>query len=888
MQLRKTFWLKFLCAGTLIFLAIEATVGLAEESKSSQTGIELEAGDRIVVLGGTLAERMQHDAWLETLIQSRSLGKKISVRNLGFSADSLNERLRVVGYGSQNDWLKETKPDWIFAFFGFNESFAGEAKVAQFKQSLREFVNNLKENTYNDKNSPQIVLFSPIAHEDLQLPNLPDGTENNRRLKIYSKAIEDVATETDVHFVDLFTPTLAAYDDDSTPWTINGIHLTEYGNQKLGQIIVDALLPVNSKDNRPSDLEALRAVIQDKNFYWFHRYQPTDGYNVHGNRADLKYIDDISNREVMKRELDILDQMTTNRDTVIWATAEGKTILIDDSNLPLHYDVKTNAPGAGPDGEHLFLSGEEAIEKMILADGTAINLFASEEQFPDLINPVQMAFDTKGRLFVATWPSYPHWKPGDVMDDKLLILEDTDGDGKADECKTFASGLHNPTGFEFWGGGVFVATAPDLLFLKDTDGDDVADVRMRVLHGLSSGDTHHAANSFVFGPDGNIYFGEGIFHRSQIETPYGAVRNRDGCIWKFDPRTWEVERFIPYDFANPHGHIFDSWGQNFVFDGTTAHPYHAAIISGHIDYPNKRRNQPASPLVYQRKTRPCPGVEIIASDHFPKEYQGNLLVGNVIGFQGILRYRLDEKESSFSGVEEPFLVRSSDRNFRPTDIEVGPEGAVYFSDWQNPIIGHMQHHIRDPSRDNQHGRVYRISYPSRPYVEKAVIDGEPITMILDLLKSPENRVRYRARIELSERESNDVISALQEWLPKLDQSDPDYQHHLLEGLWVFQQHHHCNPDLLRELLQSPDFRVRSAAVRVLVAWRKTLTDPLTLLKNAIEDPHPRVRLEAVRACSFFEGPEPLEIALRVLDQPMDRYLQYTLTETTRQLQQKNP
>ena len=153
MQLRKTFWLKFLCAGTLIFLAIEATVGLAEESKSSQTGIELEAGDRIVVLGGTLAERMQHDAWLETLIQSRSLGKKISVRNLGFSADSLNERLRVVGYGSQNDWLKETKPDWIFAFFGFNESFAGEAKVAQFKQSLREFVNNLKENTYNDKNT---------------------------------------------------------------------------------------------------------------------------------------------------------------------------------------------------------------------------------------------------------------------------------------------------------------------------------------------------------------------------------------------------------------------------------------------------------------------------------------------------------------------------------------------------------------------------------------------------------------------------------------------------------------------------------------------------------------------------------------------------------------
>ena len=264
------------------------------------------------------------------------------------------------------------------------------------------------------------------------------------------------------------------------------------------------------------------------------------------------------------------------------------------------------------------------------------------------------------------------------------------------------------------------------------------------------------------------------------------------------------------------------------------------------------------------------------------------MVGNVIGFQGILRYRLDEKDSSFAGVEKPFLVKSSDRNFRPTDIEVGPEGAVYFSDWQNPIIGHMQHHIRDPSRDNQHGRVYRISYPSRPYASEVAIDGEPIAALLDLLKSSEKRTRYRSRIELSERDSDDVVSRLQTWIANLDQSDPEYQRHLLEGLWVYQQHHHPNAELLEALLQSPDFRVRSAAVRVLTAWRQEITDPLALLEKSIQDPHPRVRLEAVRACSFFKGPEPLEIALRALDQPMDRYLQYTLTETVRQLQQKNP
>ena len=872
----------------LAALLFAHAVSGGESSQPLETQVSFKKGDRVVILGGTLAERMQHDGWLETLIQSRLPETQLTFRNLGFSADSLNHQLRVAGFGSQETWLEKTNPDWIFAFFGFNESFEGQTGIKKFKEDLREFIDEQKTKKYNGEAPPQLILFSPIAYENLNNPHLPDGRQINRRLKSYTTAMAQVAKDTDIHFVNLFQPTLSGYQEDKTPWTINGIHLTDEGNRKLAEIIVRQLVPSNTLTTADLDIQALRALIQDKNYHWFHRYQTTDGYNVHGHRADLKYIDDLSNREVMRRELDILDGMASNRDLVIWAATQGKQATVDDSNLPAQYNVKTNAPGKGVDGKHLFVGGEEAIEKMTLADGTAVNLFASEEQFPDLINPVQIGFDTQNRLFVATWPGYPHWKPGEAMDDKLLILEDIDGDGKADNCKTFADGLHNPTGFDFWDGGVLVATAPDLLFLKDTDGDDVADVRIRVLHGLSSGDTHHAANSFVFGPDGNIYFGEGIFHRTQIETPYGPVRNRDGCIWKFNPRTWKVERFIPYDFANPHGHVFDRWGQNFVYDGTSAYPYHAAIISGHIDYPAKRRNQPPSPLLYQRRTRPCPGVEILSSGHFPEEYQNHLLVGNVIGFQGILRYRLDDKASSFAGVEEPYLIRSTDRNFRPTDIEIGPEGAIYFSDWQNPIIGHMQHHIRDPSRDNKHGRVYRISYPSRPYLKRQQIAGQPIDALLELLKSPQQRERYRTRIELSDRDSTKVIEALKKWISSLDSSDPQHQHHLLEGLWLYQQHHHLNQQLLTQLLRSTDYRVRAAAVRVLSAWGNELSDPLVLLEEAIADVHPRVRLETVRACSFFQEQKALEIALRALDQPMDRYLQYTLTETVRQLQQKTP
>src|SRR5262249_9115282 len=155
-------------------------------------------------------------------------------------------------------------------------------------------------------------------------------------------------------------------------------------------------------------------------------------------------------------------------------------------NTPPFVEVITNKPGPLPGGKHVFLSGEDSLSQMTVGKGLKVGLFASEEMFPELVNPVQMSFDTKGRLWVAAWQTYPHWKPKEEMNDKLLILEDTDGDGRADKCTTFAEGLHNPTGFEFYGDGVLVAMVPDLLFIKDTDGDDHADVRTRVLDGLDS------------------------------------------------------------------------------------------------------------------------------------------------------------------------------------------------------------------------------------------------------------------------------------------------------------------------------------------------------------------------------------------------------------------
>src|SRR5262249_16142334 len=525
-----------------------------------------------------------------------------------------------------------------------------------------------------------------------------------------------------------------------------------------------------------------------------------------------------------------LDVMTANRDSIVWKyakqvkTGNQARFTPDDSNTPEFIPVKTNIPGPLKDGKHVFLEPEKAIDKMTIGKNLRVNLFASEKKFPELVNPVQTSWDTKGRLWVAVWPTYPHWKPKEPMNDKILILEDTDGDGVADKCTVFADGLHCPTGFEFYNGGVLVAQAPDLWFLKASDGGDKADIRQRILGGLDSADTHHTSNSFVLDPGGAMYFQEGTFHHSQVESAYGPpVRLANAGVFRYEPRSQKFDVYVTYGFANPHGHVFDRWGQDIVVDGTGAQPYHAALFSGHLPFPLKHNGPPT---VWKPPSRPCPGMEVLSSRHFPPEMQGEVLVANVIGRQGIFRMKLSDDGASFVGKQQDDVLMSSDRNFRPSDIKVGPDGAIYFLDWHNPIIGHMQHNLRDPNRDREHGRIYRVTYQGRDLLKPVKIAGEPVNTLLDLLKSPEDRVRYWTRIELGGRPSKEVAAAAQKWLATLDPSDPNYEHHKLEALWLHQNHNIVNEDLLRQMLRSSDFHARAAATRVLCYWRDRVQAPL--------------------------------------------------------------
>ncbi len=792
---------------------------------ASMTSVEaqlpLMKSDKICLIGNGLADRMQHDGWVETVIQSELPEHELSFRNLSLSGDTVTSRLRSAGFMSREKYLAHCEADVLFFFFGYNESFAGEEGVASFKKDLGGMIEKLRKSKFNHESAPRFVLFSPIAHEDLKDANLPDGSFNNGNLALYTKAIAEVAEAKGVAFVDLFSSTRELYASAQGPLTLNGIHLLPEGNKQLAGIIAKVLTGKTVSLNKP--LEAIRQAVLDKNWHWHNRYRATDGNDVWGSRAKLAFVDGQTNAEVLQHELVMLDVMTANRDSAIWAAANGRNFTVDDSNVPVAVPVVSNVGGgskssnAKKEGSDKYLEGEEAIEKMEIPEGYEVNLFADESTSPGLINPVQMQVDTKGRLWAACWSTYPKWEPLQEMTDSILILPDDDDDGKADRVIEFAK-VHNPLGFEFWNGGVIVTSQPDVLFLKDTDGDDVADVRVVLLQGIGSADTHHSANNLVYGPDGAIYWQSGVFLKNSVEHPWGAaLKTNATAMYRFDPRSYTISVHVG-NGPNPHGISFDRWGYQFISDGTGGKTFQVRPEGEGFEKFQFLKTQ----------VRPVTANAIISSANFPKEIQQDFILMNVIGYLGVKRY--DVHRDGFQGGETNYqqgelwgaptdnFLKSSDKNFRPSDAVFGADGALYISDWHNVIIGHMQHNIRDPKRDKKKGRIYRMVYKGNPLQEKVAIDGLPIPALLKNLEHPIDDVRQRTRVELSERATEKVVSAVSEWIKGFDSKSEEHAHHLLEALWVCQQHNVRNTELLKTVLESPNPHARIAAATVQHLW----------------------------------------------------------------------
>ena len=875
------------------------TLGLHAQS------IELKKGDNIAIVGSGLADRQQHHAWLESLIHKAYPNLELTVRNLGFAADEVNVHPRSADVPPIEFFLNMKKGDStkagddkiiykagtdfhasvILAYWGFNESFKGEKGLPEFKQQLDVYLKKLGKADYG-AGKPRVVLFSPIAQENLKSADYSDGAANNTNLALYTAAMAEVAKANSVPFVDLYAASKELYAKAIKPLTINGIHLTDEGDKALAPIQFKALLGKDAPPVNDATVGKIHTAVLEKNVQWHHRYRTVDQFNIFGQRSRIKYADTkdpnngVDNAAILGEELAQRDVKVANRDRAVWATAQGKAATVVDTNLPPVRVVGANRPESIP-----YLDGEGALQFLTVPEGAKIEFIASEKEFPELVNPVQMNFDAKGRLWVSVWPTYPETTPTTTNFDKLIVFDIDEKTGKFKKCTTFLDGLNCPTGFQLYKDGVLVMQSPDMWYARDTNGDGRADWKERIVHGLDAADSHHETNSICYEPGGAVYFSDGVFHRSNVETATGPVRNTDGAIYRFEPRTSRFERYVPYNFANPHGRVFDYWGNDIITDATGNESFFGPAFSGHLD----SGAHPQMKQFWSRPSRPSPGTSILSSRHFPDDWQGDFLNCNVIGFQGIYRAKITEEGAGLKGqtLDVPLLKTdvSKNSNFRPSGVAVAPDGSLYVMDWSQMLIGHLQHHLRDPNRDHQHGRIYRITFPGRPLLTPKKIAGESVENLLELLKEPEDNVRLRAKIELDTHDSKQVIAAVQKWEKALDKKNKDYEHNRLEALWVHQWHNVVNLALLRDVLTSPEPRARAQAVRVLCYWRDRVPTALSLLSVAAKDASLRVKLEAVRAASFFNGADTvkaLEIANSVRDEK-DYYVDYCYKETMKQL-----
>jgi glucose/arabinose dehydrogenase len=840
--------------------------------------VEINKGDRVVLVGGTLAERMQYFGHFETLLHSRFPGHELVVRDLGYAGDELvRKQERADGFKKHGHEMADHKPDVLIACFGFNESFAGEAGLKKFEEALENFLTQLADAPPNG-HAPRLVLVSPIAHEDLGRPGLTDGRANNINLKRYTEAMARVAGRYAVPFVDLFTPSQNLMAQATTKLTVNGVHLTDAGDRQIAAVLDRELFGPWPAEADRVDYERLRREVNEKNRQFFYDYRAANGsfiYGAHKNNAfgPKNFPDEFAK----------LRRMIDKRDARVWAVAQGQPVPdhIDDSDTGELKPIVSSFKG-----EVRLTTPEEELRSFQLAPGFEVSLYASEVEFPDLKKPVAMAFDARGRMFVATMPSYPMYLPGEPVDDKIVVLEDTKGAGRADRATVFADGLYLPTGLAVGDGGLYVGCQPNVWFLKDTRGAGRADSREMILNGFGSADSHRAVNTFRWGPGGDLFFDEGVYTYTQVETPYGPLRNFNGGIYRYEPRTEKLDVYVSCKLGNPWGHAFDRWGQDFVADAADGENYYATEFAGQVDYDRKH---PKPPPFFKKQHRPTCGCVIVSSRNFPDEMQGDYLLNNTMGFQGVLRYKLKEQGAGFTAEPAEPLLSSSDPNFRPVDVQFGPDGALYLCDWYNPVLGHLEFSVREPKRDRTRGRIWRVTYKGRPAVPPAKVAGATVPELLELLKAPEDRTRELAKLELRRHDTAGVKAELEKWVAGLEAAAPDSAHHLLEALWVCQHHDAVNEALLTRVLQSPEPRARAAAVRVLVAWRDRVPEPLGQLRALVHDPSLRVRLEAVRALSFFHDRKAREVAEEARAAGTDPVLDYALQETLATLNQRlNP
>jgi putative heme-binding domain-containing protein len=605
--------------------------------------------------------------------------------------------------------------------------------------------------------------------------------------------------------------------------------------------------------------EALRQAILKKNALFFDRWRPQNETYLFGFR---KY-----EQGQNAKEIPLFDPLITQQEAEIAKLRAPRKHLYEitaiSSSMPRRSEITMKRASAEEQQGAATSVTNDPLPEFEIAPGFDVNLFAES---PLLAKPTEMNFDPRGRLWISSSSVYPQIRPGQEADDKILVLEDTNGDGFAETSTVFADGLLIPTGVVPGDGGVYVGQSTELLYFRDVDGDGKADEKRIVLSGFGTEDTHHMVHTLHWGMDGQLYFNQSIYIHSHFETPHGVEHLNSGGVWHLRTPTMQLGVYLR-GFCNPWGQQFDQFGQAFVTDGAGSQGLSFGIDgAAYFTYANMRRElQSVSPGNYPKFA----GLEIVRTAQFPADWQGNALTCDFRAHR-IVRFAIEEQGSGYTTRELPDLLRTTNVTFRPIDVKLGPDGALYIADWSNPIIQHGEVDFRDPRRDHEHGRIWRVTAKGRPLTPRRNFATASNAELFGETLSVNAYDQQQARRVLTER-GKAIRHELDQWTKSRTN---DYE--LMQTLWLYQGIDVVNAPLLDRVLKATDGRVRAAGTKVAAAWEARLKNPQALLAARTADDNPRVRLEAIRGLARIPDARSAELVLNALDRPMDPFLDYAI------------
>lgn len=543
--------------------------------------------------------------------------------------------------------------------------------------------------------------------------------------------------------------------------------------------------------------------------------------------------------------------------TRTWCSAFGACSVIAYVGLGISTAAPPD-PNVAPGGPR---TPEEERRSFHVPPGFEVQLVAAE---PYVRKPININFDDRGRLWVTESVEYPFPAgPNARKRDAVRILEDRNGDGLADEVTTFTTGLNIPIGVLPLTRGAIVYSIPYIYRYSDTDGDGRADGRQVLYKEYGFRDTHGMTGEFAWGFDGLVYACHGFSNTSKVTAKDGSsVEMQSGNTYRFKPDGSHVEQFT-YGQVNPFGLAFDPLGNLYSCDCHTRPVYQLLRGAFYPSFGKPHDGLGFGPemVTHDHGSTAIAGIAYYAADHFPPEFRDNVYIGNVVTNR-INRDRIEWHGSSPKGIEQPDFLASDDPWFRPVDVKVGPDGAMYVADFYNRIIGHYEVPLTHPGRDRERGRVWRIVYrgtdgkappPRQPRADWGKASVEELARDL---AHPNLTVRMTATNQLVERGGRAGVAVVAKAL-----ESPANPFQSVHGLWVLERSGALSGQTLARAARDKDRAVRVHSMRVLAERRQWLEyDPAVvsdrqLVLEGLKDGDPFVKRAAAEALGAHPAPE---------------------------------